>query len=218
MEQICKFDSQPQTICNGGYKKGRWIVWLNLGIVVNVSSVIKIGTDDWAFMAHTDRLVLTDNSIDGFLAVVDPIHLSLATAEELETILQYFNASDDIESWRKITKVQIQGYDNSNGVNQFFINDIPLWLDKATRVGLVNSVTTEKNAGRENTCLWFGDINIQMPVEKALYALSQLELYALDCYNVTAQHLTKVAKLETIEELRDFDIASDYPAMLNFSI
>ena len=32
MKQICKFNAKPVTISDGGYKKGRWIVWLNLDV------------------------------------------------------------------------------------------------------------------------------------------------------------------------------------------
>ena len=33
-----------------------------------------------------------------------------------------------------------------------------IWLDKSTRVGLMNSLTIEKNAGKETSTLWFGNL------------------------------------------------------------
>ena len=33
-----------------------------------------------------------------------------------------------------------------------------VWLDKSTRVGLINSLTIEKNAGKEISTLWFGNL------------------------------------------------------------
>lgn len=218
MTQICKFNELPATINNGGYKKGHWIVWLNLGVYANVSSISKEGEDNWMYAAHTDRLVLSDNSIWGFLSVVEPTHLALATTEELISILRYFNAEEDLESWKALRKAQINGYDSSEKVNCFYLNNLQLWLDKATRVGLVNSINTEKSSGRLNTVLWFGNRKIEMGVDEALGALSQLELYALDCYNVTAQHRVIAENCQTIEELKELDIASDYPEMLQFSI
>ncbi|MFT0409937.1 DUF4376 domain-containing protein [Bacteroides thetaiotaomicron] len=213
MKQICKFNAKPVTISDGGYKKGHWIVWLNL----DVSEIEKTGgNQSECFQSLTDRLVLSDNSITAFLDVVDSAHIALATTEELEAILHYFRSEDDVTAWKSIRKIQVQGYDSSENVNRFYLGGLPLWLDKATRVGLVNSITIEKNAKRSETCLWFGNYNIKMNIDMALEALSQLELYALDCYNVTAQHLVQIEKCETVDELRSFDISSGYPGMLQF--
>lgn len=218
MAQICKFNDKPTTINNGGYKKGRWIVWLNLGIYPNVSSVKKDGEDDWQFAALTDRLVLSDHSIWAFLEVVDNQHLALATYEDLQLILQYFEEEKDVECWKALRKAQISGYDSSEKVNCFFLNEIPLWLDKSTRVGLVNSINAEKASGRTKTCLWFGNQKIEMGVDEALGTLAQLELYALDCFNVTAQHLVSVENCKTIEDLASYNIEANYPEMLRFTV
>ena len=215
MRQICKFNMKPPTINDGGYKKGKWIVWLNL-------SVLEIEQPESErnehFQAVTDRLVLASRSITAFLDAVEPEHIALATKEELEATLNHFQSYNDIEAWKSIRKVQIQGYDSSEKVNRFYLDDLQLWLDKSTRVGLVNSITIEKKAKRATTCLWFGSHNINMDVDTALDALFQLELYALSCYNVTAQHLAWVEQCESIDELRSFDICSDYPEALQFKI
>lgn len=213
MKQICKFNTKPATICNGGYKKGHWIVWLNLG-----TAEIEATEDgqNERFQSVTDRLVLDGRSISSFLVVVDPLHIALATTDELAAILRYFQAEDDIEAWKSIRKIQIQGYDSSDNVNRFYWEGVPLWLDKATRVGLVNSITIEKKVKRNTTCLWYGGYNINMNVDVALDLLFQLELYALNCHNVTAQNLAQVERCKTVEELRLFDIYSGYPENLQF--
>lgn len=215
MKQVYKFNTEPATISNGGYKKGSWIVWLNL----NVAEIEEPQENQpERFESVTDRYVLSDKTLSAFLDVVDSAHLAMASNIELEAILRYFQADEDVNSWKAIRKVQIQGYDSSNKVNQFYLNDVALWLDKATRVGLVNSITIEKEAGREETCLWFDGLMVRMKVTDALAALSQLELYALDCYNVTAQHQVAITQAQSIDELRDFDITADYPEMLQFKM
>jgi hypothetical protein len=215
MKQVYKFNTEPATISNGGYKKGSWIVWLNL----NVAEIEEPQENQpERFESVTDRYVLSDKTLSAFLDVVDPAHLAMASNTELEAILRYFQTDEDVDSWKAIRKVQIQGYDSSNKVNQFYLNDVALWLDKATRVGLVNSITIEKEAGREETCLWFDGLMVRMKVTDALAALSQLELYALDCYNVTAQHQVAITQAQAIDELRDFDITADYPEMLQFKM
>lgn len=218
MIQICKFNEMPAIINNGGYRKGHWIVWLNLGVYPNASSIRKDGEEAWVYASQTDRLVLNDHSVSAFLEAVDPLHLALATTEELEAILKYFNALDDVDSWRNLRRVQVQGYDSSNKVNCFYLGEQPMWLDKATRVGLVNSLNIEKAAGREKSELWAGYQKIEIGVDVALQLLSALELYAKDCYGVTASHIADIEGFQTVEELRGFDIAADYPETPVFQI
>lgn len=211
MIQICKFNELPATINNGGYKKGHWILWLNLSVSENTSTEAAEGENEWKYASQTDRLVLSDNSVSGLLEVADPLHLTLATTEEIEAILKYFHAEDDLESWRMLRKAQVQGYDSSDKVNCFYLGELPMWFDKATRVGLVNSLNIEKAAGRENSELWFGYNKIDINVDLALKLLAALELYAKDCYGVTASHIATIESAQTVDELRNFNIGADYP-------
>lgn len=111
---------------------------------------------------------------------------------------------------------QITEYDQSEDVNSFTLQGKQMWLPKETRVGLVNSVTIEKNAGKETTVLWFGGEKYELPVDTALQMLSDLELYALECYNVTAAHKVAVNALESVEDVVAYDYTQGYPEKLNF--
>lgn len=111
---------------------------------------------------------------------------------------------------------QITEYDQSEDVNSFTLQGKNMWLPKETRVGLVNSVTIEKNAGKKTTVLWFGGEKYELPVDTALQMLSALELYALECYNVTAAHKAAVNALESVEDVVAYDYTQGYPEKLNF--
>ena len=111
---------------------------------------------------------------------------------------------------------QITEYDQSEDVNSFSLQGKQMWLPKETRVGLVNSVTIEKNAGKKTTVLWFGGEKYELPVDTALQMLSALELYALECYNVTAAHKAAVNALESVEDVVAYDYTQGYPEKLNF--
>lgn len=113
---------------------------------------------------------------------------------------------------------QIDVYDTSMSVNSFFLNGMQVWLDKATRVGLMNSITIEKNTGKEESTLWLNDICISVNCDAAIQMLSSLEMYALECYNVTAQHKVNVKGLEEIEEVDSYDYTIGYPEKLNFVV
>lgn len=113
---------------------------------------------------------------------------------------------------------EITDYDTSSLVNGFMLNGQLVWLDKATRVGLMNSTTIAKAAGQETTTLWLGELKLVVGCDKAIQLLSVLEMYALECFNVTASHKAAVNELKSIEEVEAYDYKAGYPKMLEMSV
>lgn len=119
----------------------------------------------------------------------------------------------------KVDKIaEITAYDTSSSVNGFVLNGLLVWLDKATRVGLMNSTTIAKAEGNETTTLWFGGLKLVVDCDKAIRLLSALEMYALECFNVTASHKAAVGELKSIEEVEAYDYKAGYPKMLEMSV
>lgn len=119
----------------------------------------------------------------------------------------------------KVDKIaEIAAYDTSSSVNGFILNGLLVWLDKATRVGLMNSTTIAKAAGQETTTLWLGGMKLVVDCDKAIQLLSALEMYALECFNVTASHKQAVSELTTIEEVEAYNYKAGYPKMLEMSV
>lgn len=111
---------------------------------------------------------------------------------------------------------EITVYDTSKAVNSFTLDGEQVWLDKDTRVGLMNSTNIQKSAGQETTTLWFEGKSYTIPCDTAIQMLSALELYALECYNVTAQHKANVEALTTKKEVEAYDYTTGYPEKLTF--
>ena len=119
----------------------------------------------------------------------------------------------------KVEKIaEITAYDTSDKVNGFVLNGLLVWLDKATRVGLMNSTTIAKAAGQQTTTLWLGDVKLEVDCDKAIQLLSALEMYALECFNVTSAHKAAVTDLKTIKEVEAFDVTADYPKQLEMKL
>ena len=119
----------------------------------------------------------------------------------------------------KVDKIaEIAAYDTSSSVNGFVLNGLLVWLDKATRVGLMNSTTIAKAAGQETTTLWLGGLKLVVDCDKAIQLLSALEMYAMSCFNVTAAHKKAVSELKTIKEVEAFDVTADYPKQLEMKL
>ena len=113
---------------------------------------------------------------------------------------------------------EIDAYDTSSAVNGFMLNGATVWLDKSTRVGLMNSTTITKAMGQLTTTLWLGESKMEVPCDTAIQLLSALEMYALECFNVTAAHKKAVSELTSIEEVEKYDITAGYPAQLKMEV
>ena len=120
------------------------------------------------------------------------------------------------EKQRKIALVK--DYDESEGVNSFILNGQTAWLDKATRVGLINSLQIEKGAGRVESTLWLNGQSYIVNIDMALQMLVVLELYAKDCYNVTEQHIANIEQETDLNRVYNYNYTKGYPKKLKFDI
>ena len=112
----------------------------------------------------------------------------------------------------------IAAYDASDSVNAFMLNGQKVWLDKATRVGLMNSTTIAKAMGQATTTLWLGEAKLVVDCDKAIQLLSALEMYALECFNVTAAHKKAVTEMTTLEDVLCYDYTGGYPQKLTMEV
>lgn len=113
---------------------------------------------------------------------------------------------------------EIEAYDTSTAVNGFKLNGTVFWLDKATRVGLMNSTTIAKAMGNSTTDLWLGEVKLTIDCDKVIRLLGGIEMYALECFNVTARHKAEVAELKTVEDVEKYDIKEGYPKQLEINL
>lgn len=125
--------------------------------------------------------------------------------------------TNELDAAKAEREYKIDAYDTSSNVNSFTLDGEEVWLDKDTRVGLMNSTNIQKSAGQETTTLWFEGKSYTIPCDTAIQMLSALELYALECYNVTAQHKANVEALTTKKEVEAYDYTTGYPEKLNLT-
>lgn len=113
---------------------------------------------------------------------------------------------------------QITAYDTSDAVNSFTLDGDTMWISRDDRISLMNSTTILQNADVETTTLWYGGQKYTLPCDTLIQMLSALEVYALQCYDVTEEHKAAVNALTTIEEVDAYDYTTDYPEKLSFSV
>ena len=128
--------------------------------------------------------------------------------------LETYSEEGALEAVKNRKLAEIDEYDTSDNVNVFYLNGMKVWLDKGTRVGLMNSTNIAKNNNKETTTLWLGSNKLVINCDLAIKLLSDLEMYALDCFNVTASHKKKVSEMTDIETIYNYDYTVDYPKPL----
>lgn len=112
----------------------------------------------------------------------------------------------------------ISTYDASDSVNTLVVNGQRGWLDKATRVGLMNGVGVAKACGLERMSLWIDGREYVMDVERLEELLVKVEVYAMGCYNVTAGHRRAVDGLKTLEAVLGYDFKAGYPEKVSMEL
>ena len=122
----------------------------------------------------------------------------------------------DEEKQEKIQ--QVIEYDKSIDVNSFFINGVQSWIDRDTRASVAYSTNIRLRNGFENTTLWLNGVSFEIPCQLLIQLLDSLEIYALDCYNVTEQHKQNIMNLQTYNDVINYDFTVNYPDKLNVTL
>lgn len=119
----------------------------------------------------------------------------------------------------KVDKInQIYDYDTSEEVNGFYLNDEIVWIPRETRVSLQNSTSILLKNGIETATLWNNNNEYVLPCQMLLQLLDAVELYALQCFNTTAQHVANVSNMTSIEEIEQYDFTANYPEKLHINL
>jgi hypothetical protein len=168
--------------------------------VIQFSDKIVIIKDDMQIFNPTEEMILED----GWVEYISTVNIPTPTDEE---ILERYR-SDKIEDIIK--------YDASSEVNEFFLGETSIWLDKATRAGLKLRFEAEISLGKDTTTLWYDNIQYSLGLNKATQMLLAIELYASACYDNTQAHVANVKALENIEDIKNYDHRTGYPEKLRF--
>lgn len=149
--------------------------------------------------------------------------LPKATFDEskLRAAFAQFSAKMDalkLEQAKSEKIAEITAYDKSSAVNAFYLNGEQHWLDFNLRDRVFDGNERIAYKGREETSLWLDGKCFVMPIAVAQDLICTIEVYAKDCYNVTATHQAEVNKLKTIEEVEAYNYKTGYPEKLNLKV
>lgn len=125
--------------------------------------------------------------------------------------------ADPLELARGNKLMAIEGYDQSDNVNQFYLGGVPMWLDAPTRQQLRISIEAYQATGAETVTKWFGCQQFTFPTSAWLQMLNALEVYAAEALNVTEAHNAAVMAKDNVEDIENYDITAGYPQKLNLT-
>ena len=135
-------------------------------------------------------------------------HFTMEETEK-EIIIKYFQTIEDV---RALKLEELSEYDVSDNVNGFTIHGVEMWLDGLDRCKLEQGVKDCIKKGRETYGLCIPDVGVlEMPCEKVLEMLAEIDVYAVDCFRTTFLHSEAIKALTTIEEIDAYDFTTGYP-------
>lgn len=149
--------------------------------------------------------------------------MAVSSFDEEEVQKAFVEFSEKMDALKleqaKMDKIaEITAYDKSPAVNAFYLNGEQHWLDFNLRDRVFAGNERIAYKGREETSLWLDGKCFVMPIAAAQDLICTIEVYAKDCYNVTATHQAEVNKLTTIEEVETYNYKTGYPEKLNLKV
>lgn len=126
------------------------------------------------------------------------------------------NPENELNQIKNEKLIDIDSYDKSDDINSFTYQGKMYWLPRETRVSVMNTANILKNNNIQYMDLWLDTTHVQLSPDSVIQMLTQLEQYALGCYNKTAQHKLNVLNLSTVDEVKAYDYKLGYPEKLEF--
>lgn len=112
---------------------------------------------------------------------------------------------------------QIEAYDSSDAVEQFYIDDTPMWLGHEVRQQIRTSADAYEATGATEMTKIFGGVEYTFPIAAWRQMLNALEVYAAEALNATERHKNTVMAMTRRKDVEDYDFTTGYPQKLEFS-
>ena len=126
---------------------------------------------------------------------------------------------NEIERAKKEKIKALMAYDSSAAVNEFFYGNTDMWVALEKRVGLSKAVNDHEFLGLPEMTYTMDDgTQLTLPLTKWKYLLATVEIYAQECYNVTASHAANIKRLSGVEQVMEYDFTQGYPEKVHFEI
>lgn len=110
---------------------------------------------------------------------------------------------------------KIKAYDQSDAVNSFKLNGVPVWINREDRIGTRRAIELDAEAGKMESDIWLHGFHLRVNCQLAMKLLDMVGSYAYEAYNVTQKHLYEVQRLKSVKDVESYDYKAGYPEKLN---
>lgn len=205
------YNNIPPTLLRGMNRHGKYVLFVTGGI----RDLTENETEEhpgYGYTGYGERILAEQyTAVSVIEALSDDMVLAL-NENDCEALIANFE--DVFEGWKALRTRQINAWDKSAHVNSFTYGGVEIWLNQSVRSGLIIRFNAEKAMGHTSTTLWYGSHSFTLDLATAYQLIYALEVYASQCYDVTASHLCSIEKCSTVEQLQMFDYKVGYPNKL----
>lgn len=106
-------------------------------------------------------------------------------------------------------------YNDSKG---FYMNETYCTFDTETLNKMLFRVMSESAMNINKTTLWFNGNSYSMKTKDALELIYNLQIYYGNCFDISETHKQNVDKLETNEDIKNYNCKDSYPEKLKFNV
>ena len=126
--------------------------------------------------------------------------------EGWKVLLEAVNGRADMLSLTEVLAAKVEAYE-SEVTHKFTYKGEELWWDKITRLSFMNLA----NCSYDNLLLIINKKHFEINPTVLKNLLIRLEVYSHNCFVQTQQHLQNINKLQTIEDVINYDYTLGYP-------
>ena len=106
---------------------------------------------------------------------------------------------------------ELMAYNQSEEVNSFTIGGQVMWLNFDERSRLQKAVDAKEALGKATMTKDWGGVEYTFTIQQWKRMLATLEDYAYDCQNATDRHKAAIDRLQTVQQVEEYDFTTDYP-------
>ena len=186
----------------------------------------KEGTEDSGFITYESGVYNGLTTIERIIGAISKAAQRKPSISEWKAVFDAvdFPEEEKLSALKNLKIEELMSYDESEEVNDCIImyqgQELHYWASKDERNDLKNAVRDCVAMGRIEYRLDLRDkgISITLPCELLLQMMAALEVYAVDCFNVTTDHEFAIRACVTMDEVESYDFRRGYPEKLTFNI
>ena len=174
-----------------------------------------------------DNVQLKTEGAPTLMGIADAIIQSgrLCSVQEfdaiIDAVLESFNVKfthDEMFEAAKVLLLALNAFHGSSEeVNVFYFDGDGVWMSKEVRSALLSRIDAEEDKGKKTTNFVAEQLRFfNVPIPCVRKMLTELEMYAAECYDMTQSHKLAIEDLETFSGALDYDYKDGYPEPLSF--